>query len=75
MTGRAALPNIGSLYSHHPLHTLLQEGARAFGISELGCCAGKSYTGAIQITDKVSVRAVHCNGLHPCCDIGAHDTI
>ena len=36
---------------------------------------GKSYTGAIQITPQVSVKAIRCNGLHPCMEIGAQDTI
>ena len=52
-----------------------QEGTKAFGISDMGCCAGKSYTGAIQINPKVPVRVLHRNGLYPCLEVGAQDTI
>lgn len=50
-------------YSSPPSY--IQAGAKALGIAHLRCCEGRSYSGPIRIQPNVTVRALHCNGLHP----------
>ena len=45
--------------------TFVQEREAALGISHLGACHSKSYSGLIRLTHEIMVHAVHCNGLHP----------
>ncbi len=47
-----------------PPCTYVQEGENTVGIAHLRACQGRSYFGQIQLTPKISVQVVQCNGLH-----------
>ena len=40
------------------------------GIAHLRACHGRSYFGPVKFTPKITVQAVHCDGMHPSLDSG-----
>ena len=53
-----------------PPCTSVHEGENTLGIAQLRACQGRSYSGPIKLTPKISVQAVHCNGLNSGLDPG-----
>ena len=54
---------------------LCTKGETTMGIAHLCACKGRSYSGPIRLTPNITVRAVHCNGLHPSLDLGQQNMI
>ena len=52
----------------------MQKGEVALGISHLGRCSGKFYSGFIHRTHEIEVKVVHGDGHHLDLEDGAQDT-
>ena len=68
-------PNLSGAPAHPCPCAPTHEGETALGISHIGRCHGKSYSGQLPLTADLQIIAVHSNGRHSGLDEGDHAVI